>query len=183
MFPHPVVSFLTYLEVHSSILRKNIKIPLFFYPNSKIPVFSRIFCLGSLAGVMGASWQEVPADSAGRWPGSKMPTAIEESADLERERPGGGLGALGRLLLRIKKIFWFVGILFGQKSGLKMILNLVASFSQSFSPSRATATHLRPDFRRKTTKNIKKRRKTTKHIKLKPDFWCFGGYFEWARPI
>ena len=51
MFPHPVVSFSTYLEVHSSILRKNMTIGYFFAKLLSF-LFSRSFCLGSLAGVI-----------------------------------------------------------------------------------------------------------------------------------
>ncbi len=42
MFPHPVVAFLTYLEVHSSILRTNPKKILMFINFLLFPLFPHV---------------------------------------------------------------------------------------------------------------------------------------------
>ena len=57
--------------------------------------------------------------------------------------------------------------LLGQNSDLKRILDLVASFSQSFSPNRATATPFRPVFPKYSTLFFEY---IPRHVKRKLDF-------------
>ena len=71
------------------------------------------------------------------------------------------------ILLNFFGIFNIKNSILGSKTYLKRLVRRVASFSQSMSPWRATATHFRPDLPKSTTLIFEY---ILKNVKLKLDF-------------